>query len=584
MKKLALILFILTPVVSISQELKLKFKQELPDKVLNLFSDAELRQFYMTPDGDRLLLNSESGYFIYDLENQGKLIGEGVHVTKSNFVARGASSGTVSLEEGVEYYVFEKLSIALFLDWNLTKNIIKAVDLNTGEELYVLDNYRYTTSVNKQILKAVASLAATQATQAAVLNSGMTAGTLSMNTLSSEIAQSQYNSAGFSTYASPLDEVARFLVKTEGGITCLEVKSGKELWTYESDINIGFAGMPDSESVVLVNFKESELKKSKRLVVKLEIETGKEIWQAEPLSIFKRDRTYLVGDRLVLDYFGAEVLDLNTGEQLLVSANPLSVRSANLMVKSSTATTDPSLVHDNYLYTSTWSTFPNSGSGKAKFQKYDLKTGKKIWETKKVANGISAVMVDDDYLYLRKGKAFGESSIFVLDTKTGNLIAETENVDGFVYRKGAGDILTDKYLYRSGKKSIYVFDKQNWKVISEFDGRNAKIGKLQATTPAGNNLLLIGDKGIAFFSPDGKMLNSANLAVASAAWNDNKCLVFTGNRTEVFNLNTVEKIQDIPNSITNGSMFLISDTGDKLSIINSRNSNIDSRSLTFYQE
>ncbi|MEM7109465.1 MAG: hypothetical protein AAF519_14665, partial [Bacteroidota bacterium] len=154
----------------------------------------------------------------------------------------------------------------------------------------------------------------------------------------------------------------------------------------------------------------------------------------------------------------------------------------------------------------------------------------------------------------------------------------------FVYRQGAGDILTDKYLYRSGKKSIYVFDKENWKVVSEFDGRDAKIGKLQATTQAGNNLLLIGDKGVAFFSPEGKMLNSANLSIFSAAWNNRKCFAFTGNQTQVFDLTSTSKIQDIAQTVTNGSMFLMSDDAAKLGIITSRSAHEDAKRLLFYQE
>ncbi|MEM7109065.1 MAG: PQQ-binding-like beta-propeller repeat protein, partial [Bacteroidota bacterium] len=489
MKRKILLYFLLIPSLSISQELKLNYKQELSDPIMDTFVDAKLRQFYMTPAGDRLLLNSESGYLVYDLGNQGKLIGEGNHVLKSNFVTRETSSGTVNLEEGVEYYVFEEMNIAVFLDWNLTKNIIKALDLNTGQELFSLDRYRFTTSANEQLLKAVASVAATQVTQEALLNSGLNAGTLGMNALNSEIRQSQYNSDGFFTYATPLEKAGKLLVKTKAGLTCLMVNSGKELWTYENNITVGFAGMPDHKSVVLVNFQSDTFKKNERLIVKLDLETGSELWRAEPLNKFKENRTYLVGDRLICDYFGAEVFDLNSGKQLLLSIHPKAGKSSNLMSslmanrdgsRSSVSIASPSLVHENYLYTSTWKNgprdFPNDGSGKASFQKYDLKTGEKVWEAPKIAKGVDIALADDSHLYVRKGKAFGKSSLYVLDANTGKVQTETDNIDGFVYRQGAGDILTDKYLYRSGKKSIYVFDKENWKVVSEFDGRDAKIG------------------------------------------------------------------------------------------------------------
>ncbi|MEM6526149.1 MAG: PQQ-binding-like beta-propeller repeat protein [Bacteroidota bacterium] len=597
MKKIILLSLVIIPLISTSQELKLKYKQELSDKAMDIFVDAKLRQFYMTATGDRLLLNSESGYFVYDLQNQGKLIGEGDHVVKSNFVTRESTSGTVNLEEGVEYHVFEEENIVIFLDWNLTKNVVKALDLTTGKELFVLDNYRFTTSADKQVLKALASVTATQVTQEALLNSGINAGTVGMTVLSTGVTQSQYNSAGFSTYATPLEEASKLLVKTEAGLTCLSVSSGKELWTYKSDITIGFAGMPDSKSLVLVNFQSDTFKKNERLIVKLDLETGNELWRVEPLNKFKENRTYLVGNRLICDYFGAEVFDLNTGKQLLLSIHPKAGKSSNLMSsfmanndgsRSSASISSPSLVHNNYLYTSTWKNgprdFPNDGSGKASFQKYDLRTGEKLWEASKIAKGVDIAFADDSHLFVRKGKAFGKSSLFVLNAQTGKVQTETDNIDGFVYRQGASDILTDKYLYRSGKKSIYAFDKQNWKVVGEFDGRDAKIGKLQASGQAGDNLMLIGDKGVAFFSPQGKLINSANLNIATAMWNNLKCFAFSGNKTEVFDLNATNKIQDIPQTVTNGSLFLISDYADRLSIINSRNVKLDSSSLLFFQE
>lgn len=598
MKKTIILFILLSPLLSISQELKFKYKRELSENTMDIFVDAKLRQFYMTPDGSRLLLNSESGYFIYDLENQGKLIGEGDHVLKSNFVTRETTNGVINLEEGVEYHVFEEENVVVFLDWNLTKNIVKVIDLNTGKELFVLDNYRFTTSADKQILKAVASVAATQVTQEALLNSGINAGTLGMSALSTGVTQSQYNSAGFSTYATPLEKAGKLMVKTKAGLICLSVTSGKELWTYKSNITIGFAGMPDANSVVLVNFQSDTFKKNERLIVKLDLETGSELWRAEPLNKFKENRTYLVGDRLICDYFGAEVFDLNSGKQILLSIHPKAGKSSNIMSsfmansdgsRSSSSISSPSLVHDYYLYTSTWKNgprdFPNDGSGKASFQKYDLKTGEKVWEAQKIAKGVDiAAFADDTHLFVRKGKAFGKSSLFVLSSKTGKVETETDDIDGFVYRQGAGDVLTDKYLYRSGKKNIYVFDRKNWKIIGEFNEKDAKIGKLQASTQAGNNLLLIGDKGIAFFSPDGQLLNSTNLNVVSATWNSRKLFAFTDNGTTVYNLTATAPIQDLPSTIANGSIFLISEEANRLAIINSRNVNDDSKNMIFYQE
>ena len=195
------------------------------------------------------------------------------------------------------------------------------------------------------------------------------------------------------------------------------------------------------------------------------------------LSDFRVGRTYLLGDRLICDYYGAEVFDLSTGKRLFLSIDERTIKSQNAMTavfmadaaggRRTEAIASPSILSGEYLYTSVFALgkrrYANDGSSKAIILKYDLRSGKQIWESQKLSAGTDLSFVSEQHVFVRKGKATGKSSLIILDTQSGKLIAETQSIDGFLYREGCADVLTDSYLFRGGKKNVYAFSTADWK-------------------------------------------------------------------------------------------------------------------------
>ncbi|MEM6264762.1 MAG: PQQ-binding-like beta-propeller repeat protein, partial [Bacteroidota bacterium] len=237
----------------------------------------------------------------------------------------------------------------------------------------------------------------------------------------------------------------------------------------------------------------------------------------------------------------------------------------------------PSFLEGDYLYTSTFKLGPrlyaNDGSSKAMVQKYDIKTGKQLWQSDKLSKGTDLSFASSDFVFVRKGKAFGKSALFVLDAKTGKLLTETETIDGFVYREGAGDVLTPSFLYRGGKKNVYAFSTQSWKMVKTYNTKSEKAGKLQVMIPASSQLLTVGDKGLIFFDGQGKSENAVNTPrVTGTYWNDTYCFLFTTKKTVAVNLDTQEMAGELSLFPTENTFFLFSADGSKMVTIQNGNS------------
>ena len=109
-----------------------------------------------------MFISSDLRYQVLDATT-GELLAEGEHVKKANAASasllgilknrsfnREEAIEKVRFDEGTEYLVLPEAQTALILDWNVEKNLVKAVDLRSGEVKWTVDRYRYTSSSKAQ--------------------------------------------------------------------------------------------------------------------------------------------------------------------------------------------------------------------------------------------------------------------------------------------------------------------------------------------------------------------------------------------------------------------------------------------------
>ena len=590
MKRIIFLFLTFVHVALFSQSLQLKFEKSFTPNFFDYFLSAADKQFYLSDDGIRMMINSDLKYQIFSTEN-GELVGEGEHVKKQNAgiaslfgilknrsFNREDAIEKARFDEGTEYLVFQEEGLIIMLDWNKDENVIKALDLKTGELKWKTDRYRYSSSSKSQYVDLILGVA--------------NAGRLQRNT-PRDIAYNNARLQGFGEggipnqdaspaargFITPMSGSGSFLMRVQEKYVAIDLQTGTEKWVYDQrKINIGFSEMANDGNLIIVNFTSSYLKANQRLIIKLDPQTGKEIWTAEHISDFREGRTFLHQDRLICDYYGAEVFDLKTGQRVLLSISEKTIKTQNAMTsmfmsdasggRGTQSIASPSFVEGNFLYTSVFKLgkriYANDGSSKAMVHKYNLQTGAKIWESNKLPIGTDLSLATEDFVFVRQGKAMGKSALLVLDPKSGEVIAETDNIEGFIYRAGATDMLAGEYLFRSGKKNIYSFSTQNWKLSETYKSKDLLVGKIQALLPADNDLAVIGDKGMNFLS-GGKMIHAGS--VRSSFWNSDYCVLFLNNQTVIVNLKTNQEVGRLDFAPNEDTIVLFSQNTNTLMVV-----------------
>jgi len=583
-----------------SQSFELRYEKEFPSDLMEYIIGANQRDFYASANGQYLIYNTDKACVV--LDGQGNTILKKQYVAKSNkasgfatdFIRNdvrnpmvAASLPDISFEEGSSFYTFEEEGVIVLLDYNLEINEISAYSLASGEELWSTRELRYTAAKNDQLAKMLLSVAVNKIQQdisfgGAGLATGVAFGSIAQNTI-----RNGFGAPFAEGIMATLPGTGKFIIKVQDELVCLDLKTGQEQWRYSDyDFNIGFHQMVNNgQDVVMLHFNPSYLKGNKRLMVNIDINTGSVNWQTEFINDFKVDRTYVVDDRIILDYFGTEVYDLNSGEQVFLSVSEKNMKRANTMgtmfmnnsdgTRSTRSMVSPSFPdpESNALFTSTWKMgrmeMPNDGSSKPLIHKYDLQTGKKLWSSEKLKKGTSLEMLTDKAVICKQDRGSGNFIYFVLDKATGKVIHETDKLDGYAFRNGAGTLFHKGHLYVGVKNGVLVFDTNSWRITNQIETKSARIGKLQSMGITGENLMIIGDKGLAFYNPDGEAIGNVSIDdIKGSVWSDQLCYVITPNQISAIAIEDKSMAGNLPFSPMNkNNEIFFSDNGKFITVV-----------------
>ena len=124
------------------------------------------------------------------------------------------------------------------------------------------------------------------------------------------------------------------------------------------------------------------------------------------------------------------------------------------------------------------------------------------------------------------------------------------------------------------------FSTSNWKDVNEFDVGSVKIGKLQTLTPAGQNLMILGDKGIGIYNYNGVVEFQDNAEVNGASWNEKFCFIRNPTSITIYDLKDYKKIGSIPMDYATNKLFISEDGREIMTIGPGVNQN---KLMKFYQ-
>lgn len=536
---------------------------------IQLFEKEEA-EYYLSGNGHYMVSNTSEAFAIISGKTGEQLTG-GKHLKKNNKTAKLASLFVadrrnsqliedVSFNEGAGFFVFEEQGVVLFLDWNLEQNILKAFHAETGEKLWEREEYRFSPGKDKQLAAVLATIAVGKiADQTFSLSTMMAEGVFRSF---KNKQTSSYGSQTARAFITPLEGTGRFLLKAGKQHVCLDIQTGEEKWVYDDyPLNIAWHGMvPGKKEIVLVNFNPSYWKKSENLIFNLHTETGEENYRIKNLNNYVEDRTYIEGDRLVLDYYGAEVYDLNSGEQVLLTIDERIVKANKALMsimgedgqRQTTALSIPSWVGDGILYTGTEErgnrVYPILGSSRnPQFTAYELQTGNEIWITPEHQRGSNIMGMNDRDLILESRKGFNKIYLVAVDKRKGETRHETETMKQYLFRDNAGHLVGEDKILSSTKDGILLFDEENLAHEKTLDVKAANIGKAQAFGLMPGGFFVVADKGVGFYDEKGEYTSTIKVKkVQSALWNEQVLVVMNKNTLVAIDLNQRKAAVPLP--------------------------------------
>jgi len=531
-----------------AQEFQKVYEHNIDHSFKNLFK-GQTTDVEISPSGDYVMMLTED--YVKTLNKNGKVIFEYKCVPKtesntslvSDLIGGqiGSMISNIKLDEGNGFWLFEEENLIIVLDWNLDQNLIIGYDLSTGKKLWELDRYRYTPGKDKQLSLVLAATAVS-----AVASQSFSIGTsMAQEAFSSVhtdfVSRRGVGSERANAFITPLPGTDDFLLTQKDGITSINKKTGAENWTYDKrPVKIGEVEvLSDYNDIMLVNFNPKAITDSKTnfspnyfvkqgYVLRLDVDSGEELAKVDFKGSFAPDRFYIKENMYILDYFGAEAYDLESNEMLYETISQemyeedREIKAVKLR-KDYIMPTKSWLDEDNIYYLR--SDFTTT---KRRIYAHDIKTGKLLWKTDELDDSAGIVDLTDEKLII---KEFGVGKNFFtnIDKSTGEILAGPVKVKQTILADDRKPWLftSEDHIVHNGKR-LYFLDKESLEEEKEIKLKKAKIGDVYAMDLLPAGLIMIGEKGVAFYDRSGNFQKNIKINnVERGLWTEDYMLVIT---------------------------------------------------------
>ncbi len=566
------IIFFLVSLLN-AQEFKKIYEYDLDRSFENQLSN-DLTEFEISPSGNYVIMITNE--HIKTLNKDGNLIFEYKCVPKTNSKSSSFSDfiggqfgkliSNIRLDEGSGFWLFEEENLIIILDWNLNNNLVMAYDLNSGKKLWETNQYRYTPGKDKQLGKILAASAVSAVVSQSYSMSALIAEGAFTSIYNDKTSNEGVGSKRANAFITALPKTDDFLLTNNSGITSINKKTGTENWTYDKrPIKIGETKvLEEYNELMLVNYNPKVLTDSKTnyspnyftkqgYLVRLDIDSGEEKAKIDFKGSFADNRIYIHEDMYILDYFGVEAYDLKTNKLIYEAISQedyqedkkiKAVKLEKDWIKPSKTTFDK----ETFYYIKS-----NFTTKKKRIFRHDLKTGEKIWQSKEFDESASIVDQSKNKILIKEF-GIGKNFFTNIDKSTGKILNGPVKVKQplLVDNRKPWIFTTQNHLIHNGKR-LYFLNKETLEEEKDIKLKKAKIGDVYAMDLLSSGIVMIGEKGAAFYDRKGNFLNNIKIKnVDSALWTDKYILLITeGNLLKpgdiyILNINNQKTIDEIP--------------------------------------
>jgi len=339
-----------------------------------------------------------------------------------------------------------------------------------------------------------------------------------------------------------INELDAFLIAQRGGISMVEAKTGKQLWTTKTfKGSVGkYIYDKATNQILMLNYKptfwSALFSAFKNQLVKINALNGEIIWDAEFRGTIEKKlitREPLVdmtikGDKLFLWLDGLQAFDINNGKKLwdVAYENDAEQSKKGILGIGGRGTKGIYGTLAQPVYTNDAVYLAMFGNGrKNKFiEKHDLTTGKLLWTSEKITDAycMPHIYVTGDKLMVQVG---GKVEVQEISTRRGangmittykitseymnqknGLLALNAGTGQSVWRSDKFDkritdmvIHQDKIVFAGDGDEFFAYDIATGNQKFAVKHNDAKIGKATDVIDFGDDVVVISEKGLASY-------------------------------------------------------------------------------------
>lgn len=490
---------------------------------LVLRSRLEAQSVQYSPDGRFLILESDQGFEVWSTSTN-ELLLEGNYRFKLGRVIEAAR-----ISEGSGFILIPEEDVFIAVDYALTSTNTRAFDLTDGELLWESENLSLGMGVAETLGtvmsmgaigaggRALTSVAGAPAGYGLMGVTGMTAGAFS-------------NDPAIDQAIHYIPELRAMTFNSDDGLQLADVRTGELIWE-QGEVSGAMGEVfydPENNLVIAISVLRSEIRQltSRPEILAIDAQSGDLLWRAEYISNFRPGHSFVIGQTLVIDFFGIALYDLKTGERLEGEVAESYARAeSNLRIMSrmtagdgqgfETITSVPQIDQNQHILYITGLRRGNSEpqAGHKALQKIDPASGNFVYVVEEIAGrGDTPIQTEltDDLLYVKMARR-ANTHLMGINPETGEVVFETEPVRNRLTTEYDYFSLMDDAIMDASSTALLLYDRSTGELLQEVSFRDIGVGRLRNYAAHPNGFAVFGTDGVALISASGEVLRELEL-------------------------------------------------------------------------
>jgi len=462
-----------------------------------------------------IMLDGNNGHIVdKDFRKRGGFFSQVKHDLKEQI----KENTLVSQRVDTKYFFKEmpRLNTVLLFNRIDGKNTVTSVDITTGKKDWESSSYRWNLNDYKDAAHIIAN------------NEGI---------LGSDAAsQFAFQTRRIQRMVYEVPEMDAFLFRSVKKLYLIDVKTGNVRWSTNKVDGTGIAAvkyLADSNQLLIATsmaglkdvLKNASDTESLKQLVLLNRNTGKIVWKTDYQGRSEQVANIKLRHNLALLNFhggSTEFFLLKDGRRIfgtrdnaLEGTTKMASATGGKYNMYETYETAMPQINEDAVYAVSPKTAKAFGIPDKEIQKFDLKTGKQIWShTCKHALDIRDMIFEGDNVIVR----FSQPGSDLMAGKVGNIVGKKMPLGFYAFSKKDGKlawkltkpfekhvtnvIYGNKEAWAAGGESIYKFSLDDGHILADSSLAEKGVGLARYVYDAGNNIIYLGDKGMAIVNKD----------------------------------------------------------------------------------